>query len=153
MSAGRKTAQHSAARPPVSVAAAIRSASPEGRYSMPMDAMATKQNPRSTAVFPQRSALRTVCLLSVNRRADKNDAVSRTGTSNNRITYNPFSSTKVEEPIQVGSLPSSSGVAGVADEPWYTGPNARKIPTAQARAWAVHADTAGTLMDLNSPRW
>ena len=76
--------------------------------------------------------------------------VSRIGTSSNKITYRPFASIAVAL-YRVTSPPGSPGSAGVTDSRWYTGPNAKKTPAAQAKAWATHADTAATPIDLRCP--
>ena len=115
-----------------------------------MEKIAARQNPRSTTGGTQRSTLRIVCLLLVNRIANNTITVSRIGTSSNRTTCNSISSTKVEL-IQVPSPPGSSGSLGATDSPPYSAPDANKIPAAQAKAWATHADTVDTLMDLNAP--
>ena len=115
---------------------------------MPIEAIATKQNPRSTTAGLQRSILRIVVCWS--RRPNKVMAVKNIGTSSNRTTCNPFSAIRVEL-IQVRSPTDSPGSAGATDSPWYTGTNANPIPAAQVKAWATHADTVATPIDLRCP--
>ena len=115
---------------------------------MPIEAIATKQNPRSTTAGLQRSILRIVVCWS--RRPNKVMAVNRIGTSSNKITCRPFTSIAVALD-RITSPPGAPGSAGVTDPPWYTGPNAKKTPAAQAKAWATHADTVATPIDLRCP--
>ena len=116
-----------------------------------MDHIATIQNPSSMMTGPQRRTLCAVWLLWLSRKDNKAIPVSSTGTSSNAITCGPFSSISVALDRVTSLLGSPLGDAGVTDTPWYTGPNARKAPGAQANAWATHADTFLTLMDLNTP--
>ena len=63
---------------------------------MPIEAIATKQNPRSTTAGLQRSILRIVVCWS--RRPNKVMAVNRIGTSSNKITCRPFSLNFPDQP-------------------------------------------------------
>ena len=115
---------------------------------MPIEAIATKQNPRSTTAGLQRSILRIVVCWS--RRPNKVMAVNRIGTSSNKITCRPLTSINVALD-RITSPPVSPGSAGVTDSPWCAGPNAKKTLAAQAKAWATHADTVATPIDLRCP--
>ena len=68
--------------------------------------------------------------------------VNRIGTTGTQTTCRPFTSRNVEL-IRVVSPP------GVTDTPRYAGPNANQTPAAQAKAWAVHAESVVALIFLN----
>ena len=105
--------------------------------------------------------MRLAWLLLVSWTANSAIPVNTTGTSNQKITYRPFTSTSVAV-TRVASLPNpsprSTGVSdslrstGVTDTPTYAGPNVNQTPAAQARAWAVHADTLVALTIVNNSR-
>ena len=114
---------------------------------MPIEAIATKQNPRSTTAGLQRSILRIVVCWS--RRPNKVMAVNRIGTSSNKITCRPFTSIAVALD-RITSPPSAhQGVSPLPTHPHrWASQNANQTPAAQAKAWATHADTVATPIDL-----
>ena len=53
--------------------------------------------------------------------------------------------------MRVGSFPGSPGATAATDSLLDSAPDANKIPGAQVKAWATHADIVDALIDLNCP--